>query len=770
MPVGGTSLDSVGVPLPDETLEWPTQSDAVLLGAIGGYKWDNNPKHLKPETGLLQLRHGLGVLANMRPATVLRQLVDASTLKEKLAEGVDLMVSRELTGGEFDTILTKNIFGDILSDEASILTGSIGMLPSASFGATTLVGCRALGEEVQKLPAFQSPVLFPPKITEGGNWRRFSLCLLWPSSFPSKLLNLRKVFSEDITGGFKFKDFSKAVPGRAIFLPLLPTLNRTDDCGDGKSSSHKRRRLSAVWGFNRSPLLPSRESRTPTPKKPIFVFPSRSRRSRRLHLAARPVFSSHFSVPQATATVHSNHVSPSSSRPTVTDGLTVTVSPIFHFVSARVLPILVNSLPPFKLQGFSFLPFCVARHVWELLGICVVKCTTMITGGKIFVTSPPAFSNDSKKLLVCTGNTVSIFSTSTGMLITELEGHTELVTSVIVPPAASAASKILCYCWTASFDGTICYWDFSLPDLIKKVEVKLPIHSMVIPVASSQPVQSTEKPSNLYAFVSLEDTSRPKGPKVLRGIIRMVDLTNSRLSGTLLAETKNPEPLIARNSGEFVGVRNKQHLRIWRVPCGNFTFDEIKAIKLHHTKKLMTLAFHPTERIVAGGDASGRILIWRGIGHRKFSQNQQSVSEGKVKFGEERPGVRDDDDADSCTTWHWHPSEKIMEVSGKEGVLVVWQLDTGKKKFLPRLGSPLLYFTQSSDPSLVSRPFSFPKVHGDLYSGYVFDHSSGLVALRTEAYRIQFYSLFDDREVSQVQVCECNYQPVDDVTHIALFQ
>ncbi|XP_058102879.1 3-isopropylmalate dehydrogenase 2, chloroplastic-like isoform X2 [Magnolia sinica] len=230
MSVGGEAIDSAGVPLPEETLSVAKQSDAVLLGAIGGYKWDNNPPQLKPETGLLQLRKGLGVFANLRPATVLPQLVDASTLKKEVAEGVDLIVVRELTGGiyfgkprgfgtnekgedigfntevystseidriarigfetarkrrgklcsvdkanvleasmlwrkrvtkvaseypdvelshmyvdnasmqlirnpkQFDTIVTNNIFGDILSDEASMLTGSIGMLPSASLG------------------------------------------------------------------------------------------------------------------------------------------------------------------------------------------------------------------------------------------------------------------------------------------------------------------------------------------------------------------------------------------------------------------------------------------------------------------------------------------------------------------------------------------------------------------------------------------------------------------------------------------------------------
>ncbi|KAK1408450.1 hypothetical protein QVD17_40233 [Tagetes erecta] len=230
MPMGGAALDLTGVPLPEETLATAKQSDAVLLGAIGGYKWDKNEKHLKPETGLLQIREGLQVFANLRPASVLPQLVDASTLKKEVAEGVDLMVVRELTGGiyfgkprgfgtnengeeigyntevyaahevdriariafetarkrsgklcsvdkanvleasmfwrkrviaiaaeypdvelthmyvdnaamqlvrnpkQFDTIVTNNIFGDILSDEASMITGSIGMLPSASLG------------------------------------------------------------------------------------------------------------------------------------------------------------------------------------------------------------------------------------------------------------------------------------------------------------------------------------------------------------------------------------------------------------------------------------------------------------------------------------------------------------------------------------------------------------------------------------------------------------------------------------------------------------
>ncbi|MDJ0724209.1 MAG: 3-isopropylmalate dehydrogenase [Prochloraceae cyanobacterium] len=229
--IGGVAIDATGEPLPAETLKICQDSDAVLLAAIGGYKWDNLPRSQRPETGLLGLRAGLNLFANLRPATIFPQLVDASTLKREVVEGVDIMVVRELTGGiyfgqpkgifatekgvkrgvntmaytesevdriakvgfetakkrnsrlcsvdkanvldvsqlwrdrvtlmageypdvelshlyvdnaamqlvrapkQFDTIVTGNLFGDILSDAAAMLTGSIGMLPSASLGA-----------------------------------------------------------------------------------------------------------------------------------------------------------------------------------------------------------------------------------------------------------------------------------------------------------------------------------------------------------------------------------------------------------------------------------------------------------------------------------------------------------------------------------------------------------------------------------------------------------------------------------------------------------
>ncbi|CAK9157783.1 unnamed protein product [Ilex paraguariensis] len=426
----------------------------------------------------------------------------------------------------------------------------------------------------------------------------------------------------------------------------------------------------------------------------------------------------------------------------------------------------------------------------------------MIRGGKSFVSSPPAFSNDAKKLLVCTGNTVSIFSTSTGLQITELGGHTALVTSVIVVPASTPASKILCYCWTASLDGTIRYWDFSVPELMKTINIRFPIHSMVIPELSGQQPESNDKPPHLFAYLSAVDVKEQEHrPNASSGQIRKCNLTESRLAGgVILAETWKPEIITSSPSGKYFGIRDKRKLRIWEVPTKDSARAVYKKITLHHTKSFTTFAFHPTHRILAAGDVTGRILIWRSFGRRTFSDCDPIINGGPSTNDDERPGGRRDDDADSCSTWHWHSAEvKVLFFSsdgaylysgGKEGVLVVWQLDTGKKRFLPRIGSPLLYYLNSPDPSLssiscadnqihflkmpsmeilksisgIKLPGSVPEVCKGLYSGFVFDYTGGQVAVCAENYCIQLYSLLDDCEVSEVQVCERNLQLGDEVT------
>ncbi len=244
--VGGAAIDALGTPLADATMDKALNADAVLLGAVGGPKWDDLPFEQKPERGLLRLRKDMDLFANLRPAICFDALVSASTLKPEVVAGLDIMIVRELTGGvyfgeprgikdlgggerigvntqvytsgeirrvasvafelarkrrnrvcsvekanvmesgvlwreevtklhqesyqdvtlnhmyadncamqlvrnpkQFDVIVTDNLFGDMLSDEAAMLTGSLGMLPSASLGAADETGRRkALYEPV----------------------------------------------------------------------------------------------------------------------------------------------------------------------------------------------------------------------------------------------------------------------------------------------------------------------------------------------------------------------------------------------------------------------------------------------------------------------------------------------------------------------------------------------------------------------------------------------------------------------------------------------
>ncbi|CAN8271144.1 unnamed protein product [Cochlearia groenlandica] len=425
----------------------------------------------------------------------------------------------------------------------------------------------------------------------------------------------------------------------------------------------------------------------------------------------------------------------------------------------------------------------------------------MIRGGRSYISSPPSFSNDSKKLLVCTGNTVSVFSAATGLQITALEGHTALVTSLIVVPASSAAQKILCYCWTASLDGTIRYWDFSGPEVLKTIDAQLPIYSMVIPSLLSEPqrLDKRREASKLVAYVSVEDTSVVKeGSKELRGHIRRFNLAKERVPrGDTLKETEQPKSIVMSPSGEFFGIIHKCKIHIWDVPSGN---GVSRKMTLHHTKVINAFAFHPTERVIAAGDVTGRLLIWRGFGSRRLASTGNQKKKVRTMVDMDNPGVRDEDDAESCTTWHWHSAEvNVLNFSsdgaylysgGREGVLVVWQLDTGKKKFLPRIGSPLLYFMWSPDPTLssvvcadnqihllkmpsmeilrtisgIKPPPSLPKMYEGLASTVAFDRSSGVAALCTENYCVQLYNLLNDRGISEVQVCERNHQPGDEIT------
>ncbi|CAJ1941827.1 unnamed protein product [Sphenostylis stenocarpa] len=420
----------------------------------------------------------------------------------------------------------------------------------------------------------------------------------------------------------------------------------------------------------------------------------------------------------------------------------------------------------------------------------------MISGGLNYVSSAPAFSNDGKRFLVCSGTTVSVFSTATGSLVSSLQGHTGPVTAVVVVPTTAS---LLCYCWTASIDGTIRQWNYSIPECVKILDLRVPIFSLVVPsVLFTREENDAKSSPNVIAYVSVENRdAQDKRPKPRFGQIRKCNLTNFHtVSNLILRETELPESLTISPSGKFMGIKDKRKLQIWKVPKMDSNSAVSKKITLHHTKTFTVLAFHPSERIVAAGDVTGRILIWRGFGAHKFLNSNGLVNAGSTDK-EDKPGVRENDDAESCTTWHWHSSGvrhlsfssdgAYLYSGGMEGVLVLWHLDTGNKKTLPRIGSPLVYFVDSPDSSLsllscadnqihilkmpsmdIIRSISgiklFTQLPVCLSSRVAFDCASGLVAVQTENYRIQFYSLFADRGVYEVQVCERNHQPVDEVT------
>ncbi|MCA8931914.1 MAG: 3-isopropylmalate dehydrogenase [Rhodospirillaceae bacterium] len=308
--IGGAAIDAHGVPMTDETLSDAVAADAVLLGAVGGPKWDGVDFALRPEAALLALRQHLAVFANLRPAIVFPALAGASTLKTEVIEDLDLMIVRELTGGiyfgeprgietlpdgqrrgvntqvyttseiqrvaavafelaekrakrvcsvekanvmesgrlwreevtalhaqrfghielshmyadncamqlvrnpkQFDVIVTDNLFGDMLSDEAAMLTGSLGMLPSASLGAADASGRRrALYEPVHgSAPDIAGKDMANPiaMLLSFAMMLRYSFAL----SDPADLLEtaIRNV----LAGGMRTSDIMSTVMARA---------------------------------------------------------------------------------------------------------------------------------------------------------------------------------------------------------------------------------------------------------------------------------------------------------------------------------------------------------------------------------------------------------------------------------------------------------------------------------------------------------------------------------------------------------------------------
>lgn len=303
--LGGCAYDAVGTPFPSETLELAKKADAILLGAVGGVKWESLEYKHRPERGLLGIRKELELFANLRPAKVFDALVDSSTLKREVVEGLDIMIVRELTGDlyfgqprsvttladgsrqgintmtynskevdriarvafdlarlrgkklcsidkanviettemwrevvteigkkeysdvalshmyvdnasmqlvrnpkQFDVMLTGNMFGDILSDTASMLTGSLGMLPSASLGAK---------QENGKQHALYEPIHGSAPDIAGKNIANplatilsFAMMLRYSFEYSKEADLLEKSVSQILSEGVRTADIAKA--------------------------------------------------------------------------------------------------------------------------------------------------------------------------------------------------------------------------------------------------------------------------------------------------------------------------------------------------------------------------------------------------------------------------------------------------------------------------------------------------------------------------------------------------------------------------------
>ncbi|KAG5129818.1 hypothetical protein JHK84_036215 [Glycine max] len=368
---------------------------------------------------------------------------------------------------------------------------------------------------------------------------------------------------------------------------------------------------------------------------------------------------------------------------------------------------------------------------------------SMIRGGENYVSSAPAFSNDGKRLLVCSGSTVSIFSTATGSLVSSLEGHTAAVTAVVVIPSSTGLS----YCWTASVDGTIRHWDFSVPECVKIIDLCLPIFSMVVPSILSPREENGKKTANAIAYVSVQVINAPDNrPKPLYGQIRKCNLTHFRsVSQLILKETERPESLTISHLGNFLGIKDKRKLHIWAVPKKDSDSAVSKKITLHHTKTFTVLAFHPTERTVAAGDVTGRILIWHEFGAQKFL-NSSGLVNGRSMDQENKDGVRQNDDAESSVTRHWHSSGVRCLSFSSDGAYLY---SDNQVLILKKPSKPMEIISCISG---IKPPLPSQDICEGLSSRVAFDCTSGLLAVQTENYAIQFYSLFANREVYEVVV------------------
>ncbi|GAQ80570.1 WD40 repeat protein [Klebsormidium nitens] len=440
--------------------------------------------------------------------------------------------------------------------------------------------------------------------------------------------------------------------------------------------------------------------------------------------------------------------------------------------------------------------------------------------------------------------------------------------------------------WSASLDGTIRQWDYVRGSMLRTVTVGYPIKSMVVPglgdrrglaaygrnaylsvwwkhgqeppQARGPSVKLQKKPKvkkkgkKTGAPESKDDSNRegmgdgshisvpehrdaegnpvePEDGKPVvsgsdgrrSGRVLQFDLAKGEIVLPFLARTNEPHHLVDSLRGGLVGTYDQHTVLVWR------TADN-KEVRLHHTKPIRNIAFHPSETMVAAGDASGRILAWYDVGalrdasdqdqaastsapdkalHRRILREGRAGFEGRTsgqligspraggagntRFG--KGGVRLGDDASALSTWHWHAnavgalvfSEDGAYVlsGGEEAVLVLWQVETGVKQFLPRMGAPIRYIAGMPDPTLFAvscqdnairfvntasmkvvqtiqgiKPApATPKKTPFVSFSPIVEPAEGRLVLPSPNATLQVYDVFRDRQAAELQVAPRNF-------------
>eukprot|EP00191_Tetraselmis_sp_GSL018_P008412 CAMPEP_0177614914 /NCGR_PEP_ID=MMETSP0419_2-20121207/23062_1 /TAXON_ID=582737 /ORGANISM="Tetraselmis sp., Strain GSL018" /LENGTH=760 /DNA_ID=CAMNT_0019112309 /DNA_START=83 /DNA_END=2362 /DNA_ORIENTATION=- len=358
-----------------------------------------------------------------------------------------------------------------------------------------------------------------------------------------------------------------------------------------------------------------------------------------------------------------------------------------------------------------------------------MDCSTQTGGGYLSVEASQA-STDGLRIFVPRANEIHIFSLNTGERLLKFQAHSAPVTAVARDPKNSQQI------YTASLDGTIKLWQFEDGNLANSLEVGQPVKKLVIP----------QKSNVAYIVCGSPGESNSK--------ICTVSLKDLKLMSFTKAVDGTPE-IEPSSVGNLVASFSKRRVFAWKTstPLCNM-------LSLNHTKTITCCAVHPSEDCVAAGDSSGRILLWHGI---EQAMQQQERRESPLT---------------SLTTQHWHPSPvgclcfsqdgHYLLSGGLETVLVIWQLSTGARNYLPRLGGALRSIRDTIRVVNTSTMKISCSIHGPLQppaTGGSQRPSAGLCAVQPQTGHLvlscpnsvlQFYDIVRDNHIRILKVSDRN--------------